>query len=136
VDGFAESDTVAGSDAKTTTRYFGNGASGDLNGDGKADTAFLLTQVSGGTGVFYYVTVALASGNGVQGLNAILLGDRIAPQTTEINDGKITVNYADRKSDDPFSIAPSVGVSRHFQVTQDQLTEIQDSSADSRSRPN
>lgn len=123
VNGLSEID-IPNSSSKQTTRYFGNGASGDLNGDGKKDVAFLLTQTSGGSGTFYYVAVALANDNGYQGINAILLGDRIAPQTTEISEGKIIVNYADRKKDESFAVAPSLGVSRYFQVVNGQLTEV------------
>lgn len=112
------------STSKQITRYFGNEAIGDLNDDGKEDMAFILTQDNGGSGTFYYVAVALANDNGYQGLNTILLGDRIAPQTTKISDGKINVNYADRELDESFDIKPSVGVSKYFQVIGNKLTEI------------
>ena len=42
-----------GASDTVTTRVFGNEATGDLDGDGKPDTAFLLTQETGGTGVFF-----------------------------------------------------------------------------------
>lgn len=122
-DGVAENSAVDGAVTKIITRYFGNDASGDLNGDGKDDKAFLLTQDGGGSGTFFYVAVALAADNGYQGINAILLGDRIAPQTTEIKDGKVVVNYADRKADEPMTAQPSVGVSKYFQVVNNQLVE-------------
>jgi hypothetical protein len=54
----------------------------------------------------------LQTESGYQGTNAIFLGDRIAPQSTVIEDGKIIVNYADRKPDEPFTIQPTVGVSK------------------------
>lgn len=127
VNGLSEIE-IPGSTSKKVTRYFGNGAVGDLNGDDKEDVAFLLTQTSGGSGNFYYVVVALADDKGYRGINAILLGDRIAPQTTEINEGQIVVNYADRKKDEPFAVEPSVGVSRYFQVVNNQLTEVEVSS--------
>jgi len=50
------------------------------------------------------------------GTNAILLGDRIAPDTTQIANSIITVNYADRKPTDPMSTPPSVGVSKYLVV--------------------
>ena len=56
-------------------------AVGDLNGDGTPDVAFLLTQSPGGSGTFYYAVVALRTATGYTGTNAVLLGDRIAPQT-------------------------------------------------------
>jgi len=125
VNGVSETPAAPDSASKITTTYFGNEATGDLNGDGKPDTAFLLTQSSGGSGTFYYVTVALQTNDGYRGTNAILLGDRIAPQTTEIKNGVITVNYADRKSGEPMSTSPSLGISKYFHVVSGNLEEIQ-----------
>ncbi|MEI6835776.1 MAG: hypothetical protein WCK59_03000 [Candidatus Falkowbacteria bacterium] len=122
--GSAESESAPNSASKNITRYFGNEVSGDLNGDGQIDKAFLLTQDGGGSGTFYYLAVALATNNGYEGLNTILLGDRIAPQTTEFKDGQIIVNYAERKADEAMTVAPSIGVSRFFRVADNQLVEI------------
>ncbi len=123
IDGKAEVEAAPGSASKITTTYFGNEAMGDLNGDGKPDTAFILTQSTGGTGTFYYAVVALKTDSGYQGTNAVLLGDRIAPQTTEIKDGKVIVNYADRKAGEPMTASPSVGVSKYLKVSGEQLVE-------------
>ena len=96
------------------TAYFGNVAKGDVNDDGVTDLAFLITQNSGGSGTFFYAVAALQNAAGkYNGSNAILLGDRIAPQTTEIRNGILIVNYADRKPDEPFTTQPSVGVSQY-----------------------
>ena len=122
-DGKAESEIAPGSASKLVTQYFGNEAMGDLNNDGVPDIAFLVTQQGGGSGTSYYVVVALKTKNGYQGTNAILLGDRIAPQTTEIKNGVITVNYAERKPGQPMAAQPSVGVSRHFTVQNNILAE-------------
>jgi hypothetical protein len=121
VNGICEIEAAPGSASKITTRYFGNEAVGDVNKDGKADITFLLTQETGGSGTFYYIVADL---RGNQGTNAILLGDRIAPQTTEIRDGEIIVNYADRKPGEPMTTKPSVGVSRYFTVINGILTEV------------
>ena len=115
---------IPNSASKQTTRYFGNEVVGDLNGDGKEDTTFILTQDGGGSGIFYYVAVALAGDSGYHGLNAILLGDRISPQTTEFQNGEIIVNYADRKPSESFSVAPSIGVSKYFKVINGELMEV------------
>jgi hypothetical protein len=109
--GISEVAAAPGSASKVTTRYFGNDATGDVNADGLPDVAFLLTQDSGGSGIFYYVVVALKTTQGYTGTNAVLLGDRVAPQTTEIKNGQIIINYAERKPNDPMTVAPSVGVS-------------------------
>ncbi len=116
-------EAAPGSASKIITRYFGNDASGDLNGDGKADIAFLLTQTNGGSGTFFYVVVALKTDTGYLGTNAVFLGDRIAPQTTEIQGSTVIVNYADRNPGEAFDVAPSLGVSKYLQVTNGQLVE-------------
>lgn len=124
VNGVAEEPAAPGSASTLTTKYFGNEASGDLNGDGTPDVAFLLTQDGGGSGTFYYVVAALATTTGYAGTNAILLGDRVAPQTTEIKDGEIIVNYAERKPGEPMTARPSVGVSTYLRVSGGVLSEV------------
>ena len=110
--GVAESETAPGSASKTVTKYFGNEVMSDLNNDGREDVTFLLTQETGGSGTFYYVVAALNTERGYVGTEAVFLGDRIAPQTTEKGSGKIViVNYADRAQGEDFSISPSVGKS-------------------------
>ena len=123
VDGLSEMDFAPGSAGKLVTRYFGNEAIADLNGDGYDDVAFLLTQNSGGSGTFFYVVVALQSGSAYLGTNAVMLGDRIAPQTTGIENGVVIVNYADRNPGEPFSIQPSLGVSKYLKVVETTLVE-------------
>jgi heat shock protein HslJ len=110
VDGVAEVPAAPGSAAKIVTRYFGNEVRGDLNADGRADVAFLLTQETGGSGTFFYAVAALDLPTGLVGSQGLVLGDRIAPQTTELRpDGVIVVNYADHAPDESFADPPSVG---------------------------
>jgi heat shock protein HslJ len=122
--GVSEVPITPGSASMTVTRYFGHAVSGDLNGDMRDDVAFLLTQTTGGSGTFFYVVSALKMDAGYAGTNGILLGDRIAPQSTSIDNGEIVVSYADRRPDEPFTIAPSVGVSRRFKVVNENLIEV------------
>jgi len=125
VDGRAETPVAPGSASKVVTQYFGNVATGDLNGDGAPDVAFLLTQDSGGSGTFYYVVATLVDEDGrYQGTNAVLLGDRIAPQTTEIRDGMLIVNYAERRPSEPMTTQPSLGVSKYLRVEGTTLVEV------------
>ncbi len=123
INGSAEEEIVSGSASKIITKYFGNEVTGDFNNDGFSDVAFLLTQETGGSGTFYYVAVALGSENKCLGTNAIFLGDRIAPQTINFQNGEIIVNYADRNPDEPMTATPSIGVSKYFRITDNQLLE-------------
>lgn len=122
IEGISEQ-SIPNSTSKITTRYFGNEAVGDFNDDGLDDIAFLLTQDGGGSGTFYYVAVASKTNNGYRGTNAILLGDRIAPQTTEFRDGKIIINYATREKNEPMTTQHSVGVSKYFKIVERELVE-------------
>ena len=112
VDGLSELEAAPGSAARIVTRYFGNEIRHDLNADGRDDVVFLVTQETGGSGIFYYVVAALDTADGYAGSDAVLLGDRIAPQTIEIRPNDIiVVNYADRAPGESFVTAPSVGKS-------------------------
>lgn len=124
VNGVSEIQAVPGSASKITTRIFGNEARGDLNGDGAEDVAFILTQDSGGSGTFYYAVVALKTADGYKGTNGVLLGDRIAPQTTEMRNGEVIVNYAERKPGEPMTAQPSVGISKYLKVQGTELAEV------------
>ena len=125
VNGVSEVPAAPGSASKIITRYFGNEAKGDLNGDGLADVAFLVTQDSGGSGTFYYVVVALKTSSGYKITNAFLIGDRISPQTTEINTSakELYVNFAERKPGEPMSAQPSVGATLILKVTSGGVLE-------------
>jgi hypothetical protein len=122
--GRAESTSAPGSASKTVTQYFGNEVKGDLNGDGLPDVAFIITQNSGGSGTFYYAVAALKTKTGYRGSNAVLLGDRIAPQSTEIKNGQLIVNYADRKAREPMTVKPSVSISKYLKIQGASLIEV------------
>lgn len=118
-------DSTPGSASKTITRFFGNDAIGNLTGNGQNDIAFLVTQDTGGSGLFYYVVVAYKTSAGYKTTNAFLIGDRIAPQTTEINSSarELYVNYATRKNGEPMTTQPSQGVTLYLKVTPDGVLE-------------
>lgn len=117
VDGEAWTETMMGGASASVVKYFGNEAKGDLNGDGVPDMAFLITQESGGSGTFFYVVGAVQNAAGrFQGTEAVLIGDRIAPQTTEIRDGQLLVNYADRAPGEPMAARPSVAKTLYLRL--------------------
>lgn len=113
-DGKSEVAIVPGSSAKTVTQYFGNEVRADIDGDTNEDIAFLITENSGGSGTYFYLVAALKDEGGYRGTSAVLIGDRIAPQTTEFRNGLLIVNYAERKPDEPMTAQPSVGKSLYL----------------------
>jgi heat shock protein HslJ len=113
-DGVHRATAAPESSLMITTQYFGNEARGDLDGDGDEDIVFLITQDGGGSGIFFYLVGAINQGEGYQGTRAVLIGDRISPQTTEFRDGQVIVNYADRSPGEPMTAQPSVGKSLYL----------------------
>lgn len=113
-DGLSEIESVPGSATKIVTRYFGNEIKRDINNDGREDVVFLLTQERGGSGTFFYVVAALNTPKGYITSNAFFLGDRIAPQSINIDEeleNVIVVNFATRRPDESMTTQPSVGKS-------------------------
>lgn len=103
------------------TVYFGNQISTDLNGDGREDVVFILTQNTGGSGTFYYAVAALNTVNGYVGSDGYLLGDRVAPQSTNVSTNPkhkyvVVFNYADRALTDPMTTKPSIGKSAYLKL--------------------
>lgn len=107
-------------------RYFGNELVTDLNGDNSDDVVFLLTHQPGGSGTFYYVVAALSTEDGYRGSEGYLLGDRIAPQTTQVSQDPlhtnvIVVNYADRGPGEPMTTQPSFGKSAYLKLDAESM---------------
>ncbi len=121
--GVSEIEPAPGSASKVVTRYFGNEARGDLDGDGVEDVGFLVSQTAGGSGTFYYAVVATRTADGWVGTNGVLLGDRVAPQTTQFENGVLIVNYAERRPGEPMSAQPSQGISKRLRVVGGRLVE-------------
>lgn len=120
VDGYAET-AIPNSSTKIVTRYFGNDLVTDLNGDGRDDVVFLLTQETGGSGTFYYAVAALATDHGYVGSDGYYLGDRIAPQTINVSSNPkhvrvVVVNYVDRNEGEPMTAQPSLGKSAYLRL--------------------
>lgn len=119
VNGVSESEVVSDAATRTVTRYFGNKAHGDLNGDGAEDIGFLISQDRGGSGLFYYAVAALKTSEGYRVTNTFFIGDRIAPQVTNIRDGKMYVDYAERYPGEPMTARPSLGAEKILVVAPD-----------------
>ena len=124
VHGRAEAEVAPGSATKIKTSVFGKPVYGDLDGDGDEDAALFLVQDPGGSGTFYYVAAALKAGDKYRGTKAVLLGDRIVPQTLEIRNGVIIVHHADRRPDEPMTAPPSVGKTKYLAIKNGRLEEM------------
>lgn len=111
------------------TKYFGDEVSGDIDGDGKPDVAFLFTDEPGGSGTFYYAAGAIAKTNadgttGYVGTNAVFLGDRIAPQMLYAEYGGVLVSFAERADSDPMTTPPHIMISSFYKFEKGSLVYI------------
>ena len=85
INGKSIMEIVPGSASKLITTVWKQPVVGDLNGDKINDAALILIQNGGGSGTFYYVAANISTKQGEYvGTNAILLGDRINPQSIKI----------------------------------------------------
>jgi len=133
VGGRAHREIAPGSAGKAQTRIMGKPVYGFLDEDGVADALVLLADDKGGSGTFYYMAAAMgtkagesdsAGGVAYEGTNAILLGDRIAPQNVAIRNGIAIANYADRKPGEPMTANPGEQKSKYALMRNNVLEEI------------
>ena len=119
-------DTIVQTAQFTNFKQFGEPIYGNLNNDGLADQAVWLTDSPGGSGTFYYAELLINTGSGYKATNAILLGDRIAPQNINIQNGRAVYNFAERKANEPFTTPPSVGKSVwvNYDSKTNQISEV------------
>ena len=96
---------------------------GDINNDGKNDTVVVLVQSGGASGVFIYLAGYVSGPITYKGTNAIFIGDRITPQSISINKGIITLNYLDRKLEEPFAAEPTIPTTKIFEYNSGVLIE-------------
>lgn len=115
-----------GSAQMITTSYFGNELKTDLDGDGDEDIAFLITRSGAGTGTFFYAVAALKTENGYQGSDGYFLGDRVAPQSTNVSPNPrhkyvVVFNYAERAPGDAMTTSPSIGKSVYLKLDTESM---------------
>ena len=119
--GRAEKEAAPGSATKIVTALTDKRATGDVDGDGRADAIVVLTQQPGGTGTFSYVAVVLNSANGVTTAPAALLGDRVAVTGLRLDGTTIVVEFLDHASGQPLASSPSVATTKRYAVAQGAL---------------
>lgn len=114
-------DTDTDSASENTLIMFGEPVYGDLDADGDEDAVAWLVNDLGGSGLFFYAVIVVNDNGDYKSTNALILGDRIAPQTLEIHNGLAVFNYAVRRDDEPMTASPSVGKS--FWIKYDKSTQ-------------
>lgn len=107
---------ATGADSKIVTKYYGNDAKGDFDGDGTEDSAFIVTQNRGGSSTFYYVTALLNKSSGKVAVDGTLLGDRIVPKSISVEKNNIVVDYVDRKPSENIDTPPSIDKTLELKV--------------------
>ncbi|MDB5264838.1 MAG: hypothetical protein JWN64_409 [Parcubacteria group bacterium] len=121
LNGTSEVEAAPGSAVKIKTAYVGNEATGDLNGDGKEDIAFIISQNKGGAATMYYLVAAFKTDTLYSGTNAILLGDRIAPDSVSIQGGTILAKYKGRNTWEAPTVNPTIPLTTRVKIVEGQL---------------
>ena len=98
-------------------------AYGDINIDGKEDTALLLARYGGGSGIFIYVAAFVSGPITYKGSDTVFIGDRIAPQNITISNGIVTVDYLDREAGEAMAATPTIPKSMQFVFSNGKLQE-------------
>jgi hypothetical protein len=103
---------------KQTTQIVGTPVSGDLNSDGQADWAVIITQkFADDPGVYYYAAIALVDNKKgiIVGSNAVAIGDRINLKNVAIVNDAVKIDYLDWKTNgDAVESFPTNPVSKSF----------------------
>jgi heat shock protein HslJ len=76
-------------------------ANGDLDGDGSAETAVLLSSSSGGSGTRSSVAIVTRRGGRVENVATRLLGDRVQVRSLAIEGGLLTIEVVRAGPQDP-----------------------------------
>jgi uncharacterized protein len=116
--GSSERPVAPGSAAMHLTKLVGPAADGKL--DGRPGSAVFLSDSPGGSGTFLYVAFAFEDGHGT---NAVLLGDRVEPQSIAVDGAAIVVTYLDRPQQAPMYVKPSVKIVRRIPVVNGRLID-------------
>lgn len=115
---------IPNSSSKIITYYSNIETYNDFNNDKINDVAGLIMQNTGGSGTFFYLAVVLGGNKECQSIESVFLGDRVSPQSIEVEDNRIIVNYLDRALEDSMADFPSIIISRQFLVENNRLIEI------------
>jgi len=113
---------IAGTTAFVTTEAVANTVFTDLTADDKKDAVQILIQQTGGSGTFYYLSVA-ASDDRV--IDSYFLGDRIKIEAVNVVDKNMVVTYLDRGKAQAMSDQPVVSMTKRFKLDGDKIVLLQ-----------
>jgi uncharacterized lipoprotein YbaY len=116
--GSYSAEVAPGSASRNTVQLYWL-AYGKLN---NADTAAVVSWSNGGgSGVFYDLYVLQVQDGKPTDIATMALGDRIQMQGVKIESNKVTVNYLDRKPDEPMAAPPTVPMTKTLALSGGQL---------------
>ena len=98
-------------------------AYGDLNGDGRPDSAVMLAAESGGSGTFVYMAVVSLEDGRPVNLATTQLGDRVQVKELAIENGQIVVTLLTQGPDDPMC-CPTQTETRVYRVEGSELIQV------------
>jgi hypothetical protein len=118
-DGVYQSGTAGGVDY-VEVRVSDFVALGDLNNDGASETAAIISENYGGTGVFTFL--ALYNNQNAQPvfLTSVFIDDRPAIDGLGIENGEVFLSATTHDADDPFC-CPTLRTERHYRLLNNQL---------------
>lgn len=98
-----------------------NVAFGDINDDGIDDSALLIQESMGGTGIFYSITAFISSSMGFTQTNSLFIDDRAIIHSLIIENGEVVLNANVHAFDDPM-VNPSVTMTKTYHFFNDGLS--------------
>jgi hypothetical protein len=120
VNGKFEAATGAGATQKVTAVLAEPIVAGDLNGDGAADAAVILTASTGGSGAFVNLHAVLNEGGKPVDTALALLGDRVQVKSLAIQGGALVVDLMTHGPKDPLC-CPTMQVVQTYKLQGDML---------------
>lgn len=95
-------------------------AAGDLTGDGVNETAAIISENYGGTGVFTFLALYVDQAGEPVFLTSVFIDDRPVIDGLQIENGEIFLQAVTHDGDDPFC-CPTLRNERHYRLINNQL---------------
>jgi len=118
-DGAFEQGTPGGEDY-ISVQVTGLAASGDLDGDGSQETAVLVSENYGGTGVFVFLAVYSNTARTPAFLTSAIVDDRPQLNALSIENGEVFLDATIHGPDEPMC-CPTRRTLRHYRLINNQL---------------